>query len=60
MSYCTGTSAHGFACGNPATFAVYLEAEDAEGACGKHLAQIVSRRTQAADVKFVKVCEVQP
>jgi hypothetical protein len=58
VDYCTGTSPHGFECGNPAVFAVYLETGDAEGACGKHLAQVVRRRVRAGTVKYVKVCEV--
>lgn len=59
MIYCKGTVFYGRqVCGNPAAFAVYHEPGDAEGACGKHLAQVVRRRIRAGDVKFVKVCEV--
>lgn len=59
MSWCQGKSPNGYKCGNPAVFAVYLEPPDAEDTCGRHLAQVVTARVQAGEVKFVKVTHLR-
>jgi len=56
-SLCSGLQ-HGYPCGNPAVFAVYIKPEDAVGTCGKHLAKVTSARIAGSDVGFVKVCEI--
>lgn len=49
----------GWVCDNPSTFALWNEKDDSTGACGKHLARMITLRLPQQQIQFVKVTRIK-
>lgn len=57
--WCSVKNSYGYACGIPGRYVVYLDPEDAEIACGKHLVALIKTRLADSETRFVKVATIE-